>query len=234
MAAKFNEEIESETPVDFGKSPLQPVILEFLKEFSPDEDELFRLIDKTKEAKLRGDTFLGGNAATLLCSLSKDALARKDLSGTNLSGANLSFADLSEAKLDGTLLRGVNLTAAQFSKEQLAGSSLIDSYVLFYCTSLRHNHRSDVQKATDKLKTIHQGGAGNLSTIRWQSIVEGDKCVLHCAMVYCPTGNVLEEIYKFFSDLFNDVALYADEYDRLVHKHPDFMRLISYITSDRI
>lgn len=234
VAAKFNEEIETEAPNDFGKSPLQPVILDFLKGFEPDADALFRLIDKTKEAKLPRNTFLGGNAATLLCSLSKDALARKDLSGTNLSGANLSLADLSEAKLDGTLLRGVNLTAARFSKEQLAGSSLIDSYFLFFCTSSRHNYRSDVQDATDKLKTIHQAGAGNLSTFRWRSIVEGDKCVLHCAMVNCPTGDILEETYKFFSDLFNDVALYADEYDRLVRKHPDFIRLIAYITSDGI
>jgi type II secretory pathway predicted ATPase ExeA len=235
VAAQFNEEIKTDAPHAFGRHPLQPAIVAFLKEFEPDVDTLLKWIDKTKERTLSKEAYLGGNAATLLCALSKDALAGKDLTGASLRGANLRLANLSGTKLKGTWLRDVKLEAARFSKEQLVEATLLESYVLFLGVSLEGEPgRIFHNVATNTRRLLQVEGASETYLLHWHGESSVGGVLLICATVYLSKKDFLDPIRDIFSSQFDEVALYSSEYEQLVNKYPRFNYLILYVLGEHV
>lgn len=229
VAAQFSEEIKRDDPRAFLNLPLPSAITNFLKEFEPDTNTLLKWIDETKQRQSLEQTCLGGNAATLLCSLSKDALSGKDLSGADLSFADLRLADLSGAKLKDTLLRGVKLEAARFSKEQLGEATIRDSYILFLCVFPGRNVRAKIRKVEERVRGILPEGI-NADLYRGMSatVDRGRGISLVGVILRLPGQDFLDSIRAIFSKTYNESALYADEYDELTHKYPELIDTASH------
>jgi hypothetical protein len=235
VAAQFNEEIKTDAPHAFGDSPLQYAIVDFLKEFEPDDDTLLKWIDKTKQRPFPRGIYLGGNAATLLCALSKDALAGRDLSGASLLGANLRLANLNETKLKGTLLRGVNLEAARFSKEQLVEATLVDSDVLCLGVSLKVESQLMFHNMVSNIERLLQMGESNRTRVNsWSYKTSAEGVALICARIYLSKKEFLDPIRDIFSSQVDEVALYSSEYEQLVNKYPGFNHLILYVLDEYV
>src|SRR5205085_14442 len=132
VAAQFNEEIKSGTPNTFIHRPIEPAILNFMKEFKLDSETLWQWLYLTRDKGRSKWMYLGGNAATLLCALSQDALAGKDLSGTDLTGADLSKADLRGKNLEEAYLDGVELREAKYYRETLMSANIAGIYISIY------------------------------------------------------------------------------------------------------
>lgn len=236
VATQLNEEIKTDSPYAFGKSTLQPVIIDFLKECAPNMDTLFKWIDKTKAKTFSEGKYLGGNSATLLCALSKDALAGKDLSGARLVKADLKFANLSMTNLHDALLSGVNLKAARFSKEQVLEADFIDCIVLFLCFSsseetvlkkFRRMANSIVPVSKEKNSVAAYIGQSYVN-----SISEGRG--LLCSEVRLPNKEFINPIRQIFSSQFDEVALYSSECEHLINRYPTLNHLIQSITREDI
>ncbi len=229
VAAQFNEEINTGTPEYFNRISLQPVIIEFLKEFEPDVETLLKWIDITKERTLREVGFLGGNAATLICALSKDGLAGKDLSGAKLGAPNLRLADLSKTNLKGAAILNASLEGARFSKEQLLSTAQLSGKVLFLCVPRTDDAlASDVMERMEPLlNTFLQNPLPDQGFTDWSVSFEDD--VSHaCVTVIVRGKEVLDSMWEAFSQNFQEFALYSDEYDRLLQKYPGFIDAIAY------
>lgn len=236
VAVQFNKEISTNDPRSFGTSPLQPVIVEFLKEFEPNKDTLLKWIGKTKRSPLQAGVYWGGNAATLLCALSPNALAGKNLSDTKLVGANLRFANLRGARLKGTLIGDSKLEAARFSKEQMAEATLSDLSVLISCTSSSRAFRRKFKKVKSDFTKIEKVGESSYVEIETGLAIGGggagiDLC---CMKVVFSHQDFLDQIWEIFSVEFDDVALYSCEYDALIKKYPDFKDLIRGVAAGYI
>lgn len=226
VAAQLNEEINKDAPRAFGKTPLQPVILEFLRAFEPGTDALYGWIDKTKTESVHGEEYIGSNAATLLCALSEDALAGKDLSGANLRGANLRFADLRNTKLKNTYLMGANLSAARFSKEQLVEAKLDNNKFLFLCVSLAE------MKAEDEIhETMLQASSLFTGGVEWR-YASRSQGLIWCAKINLLRQTEVDYVRRIFSSQFDEVAFYSSEYDELIKKYPPFNELIRSAVGD--
>ena len=113
------EEIEKNKPDTFSLQRLQPVVAGFLTELNPNTDTLWNWIESTKSESKEDLKYLGGNAATLLCMLDRNALAGRDLSKAILMEANLFSADLRETNLNETFMKDVNIVNAQFFRKDL-------------------------------------------------------------------------------------------------------------------
>jgi hypothetical protein len=242
VAAQLNEEIQTDAPSVFRMIPLQPAVTNFLKEFELDINTLSRWLDVTKEDTSYLQTFLAGNAATLLCALSKDALTGKDLSGAKIYSANLRLANLINTKLTGTRLGTSNLEAARFSKEQLAEATWRNIYVLFLCTSLTEEIRDKLRIVEDKLRTLphrrppRRGKRPPILRTRMLKwfIDEEKKVELCAAAVFLHKQEDIDQAWEIFSGQFDEVALYSSEYDRLLKKYPRFNELIHAATTDNV
>lgn len=235
VAAQFNEEIKANAPGAFGKSQLQPVIVDFLKEFEPSTKTLFKWIDKTREESGGKETFLGGNAATLLCAMSKDSLAGKDLSGANLKGADLSLANLCGTILKDTLLKGVNLEAARFSKEQLFETVFTNTSLLFLCASSKEEYKRNFDKVTIRIRAeIHSNRFDDTRIGNWLSNADKKKVALSGVIVRLSKLDFLEPVQNIFSIYFDEVAIYSNEYEQLLAKYPRLDHFIRFLTRKNI
>ena len=116
IAKSLSQEIVGNSPDVFCQQCLENAVATFLAEMAPDRNMLFDWIMSTKSGPNRDAPYLGGNAATLLCILDKNALKRRNLSGTSLNGAVLDYADLRETNLQGATLNNVTLIGAMFPK----------------------------------------------------------------------------------------------------------------------
>jgi hypothetical protein len=117
IAIGLKEEVNRNEPKFFKSQVLEPEITDFLVELDPNKDILGSWIDSTRNGDIDSVKYLGGNSATLLCKLDRNALAGKDISGTILDGANLSFSNLLDTNLSGTLLKNCDLIGAKFLKK---------------------------------------------------------------------------------------------------------------------
>ena len=117
VAQGLKNEIEKDSPDAFGRQILEPGVTAFMAELKPDRDMLLEWIKSTRSSPNRDITWLGGNAATLLCKLDPGALKRRNLSRTVLNGANLNFSDLRGTSLDGASLTNVRMIGAKFLRE---------------------------------------------------------------------------------------------------------------------
>lgn len=71
---KESKQINEEESGFFGKRRLEPVIIEFLTKFQPDEGRLKILLESSNSIDAQKSEYLAGNAATLLCKLNRRAL----------------------------------------------------------------------------------------------------------------------------------------------------------------
>jgi hypothetical protein len=228
VAAQFSEEIKRDDPQAFLERPLQPAITNFLKEFEPDADTLLVWIDRTRQLPFYGLAYLGGNAATLLCSLSKDALSGKDLSGANLSHANLRLADLSGTKLRNTLLKEVDLHAARFSKEQLAEATISGVTILILCVFTTGDTEAKLSELDDRMIRMFPGGLDDDSyPLLFSTFIGVGGLNLGGVILRLSKQDFLDSLKDIFSDTYDEVALYANEYDELTHKYPELSNMAS-------
>ncbi|HJQ32769.1 MAG TPA: NACHT domain-containing protein [Pyrinomonadaceae bacterium] len=235
VAAQLNEEIRMDAPDTLQYSPLQPVIVDFLKEFDPDRDTLLKWVDRTKERAPGQGHFLGGNAATLLCALTTDALAGKDLSGASLNEANLMFANLKGTNLKDTVLHRPRLQAARFSKGQLTEATIRNFTVLFLCTSRQQQMIRSWEELKDKISAIDVKTKGSAIVYAWNTTYDAEsETELFCMMVQLSKQNYIDTAQEIFSEEFDEVALYHREYTQLQNKYPKFKRLIAQATRERM
>lgn len=130
VAMKLNEKIEENKPAIFH-AYLNSEILDFVKEFEPDQSTLLTWIELSKDLELR-HTRLGANAAELLLNISRTSLLGEDLSGVNLSNANLSGADLRTTTLSHTLLTNSVLNRVKFYWEDVQTAKFASTDVSFH------------------------------------------------------------------------------------------------------
>jgi len=150
LAAKgLMEEITAKAPRVFARQRLDPVVAGFLVELDPSAETLWAWLESTRSAKKEAVSYLGGNAASLLCKLDRTALAGRDLSETVLLGADLSSADLRGANLRGAILKEVILFHAQFLKEDLESAIISGVNVSVFCLAMVP--KRVVQQAATKL-----------------------------------------------------------------------------------
>lgn len=131
VALKLNKEIQSDDPVIFRRR-LDSQIIDFLKEFEPDRQILFKWIQLTRSEPKMRDSQLGANAAGLLVKISQSLLSGKDLSGTNLSRAGLFGADLRGSALHDTLLTFSVLERGKFHKKDVRAAKFDNTQVSFH------------------------------------------------------------------------------------------------------
>jgi NACHT domain-containing protein/restriction endonuclease/pentapeptide repeat protein len=205
VARQFNREIELDSPNIAGRTLLQPVIVDFLTELDPDEQTLWDWINHTRTRAHVGGIYLGGNAATLLCALSKDALSGKDLSGTSLTGADLSGADLRKTNLKGTILAAVNLRNALFYKENLQSANISNANFTFY---------SLIKPTTHTEKAIMDLTRNNATRVEINRY--NNKRMLLIVTIEQSSITEAEEFKQELSTLISaPAALYHNEYERL-------------------
>ena len=131
VAMKVKKEIQSDEPA-ISRSYLGSQVIEFLKEFEPNHQTLFKWIRLTrKDLELRNSN-LGANAAELLVKISPSSLSGKDLSGTNLIGANLFDADLRGSTLRNASLAYALFERVKFYKTTIRGAKFDDTFVSFH------------------------------------------------------------------------------------------------------
>jgi hypothetical protein len=184
-------------------------------------DVLYKWINKTKGENFYRGEYVGGNTATLLCALSKDALAGKNLSGAILRGTDLSLANLSKTKLKDTMLNEANLAAARFSEEQLAEANLLNSTFLFLCVASTTGGVEDkLDEAADQL--------GSVIRIEGEWIYsQGNKHVCFiCLKINVRNQRELIHVRDILFSRFDEVALYSSEYNELTKKYPRLNKLI--------
>ena len=142
VAISLVEEIKDDAPDLFSTFLLEPVVTEFLVQMEPDRSRLWEWILLTKERAHTSGRFLGGNSASILCSIRSDELSQKNLSETNLTGANLHRADLLGTQLTKTVLASANLSFARFDYEDIKSAHLHGAVLSFYFLS--HNRTTNL------------------------------------------------------------------------------------------
>lgn len=220
VAAQFIEEIRSNKPNAFARVRMQPVILDFLKEFDPDINTLWDWIYLTRKNKGEDLVYLGGNAATLLCALSNKMLVGKDLSKTNLTEADLSRANLAGTNLKGTILKNARLFDAQFLKEDIDPADLSGCWIAYHLDYRDMPPRTTpITQAMGKLKRESPNLFANSKRADfWRGHIRSlDKDNFLVTLdTQVRNGDSIEIIKAELSkELSVKVSVYADEYEHL-------------------
>jgi hypothetical protein len=145
------------------------------------------------------------------------------------------LADLKMTKLKGTLLRDVKLELAQFSKEQLVEATVLHSTVAFLLIfSKESSGFLPMQEVEEQIGAISQPRPGKPRGIvnGWWGYNIG-RAELLCILVNLLSGELLDPMRTMLSRYFKDIALYVDEYNRLIQEYPDFNRILSDIVRRR-
>ncbi|HST22429.1 MAG TPA: restriction endonuclease [Blastocatellia bacterium] len=218
VATHLAQEIESNAPDIFGKVLLQPVICTFLNELEPDTKTLWNWIYSTRNARHTGGDYLGGNAATLLCSISKDVFLETDLSDTDLTSADLSFADLRRTNFRGALLMDVQMIGARYLEKTIAKAYIRDASIVLYYRF--YEEQKDIpRKIYLALKKAFHNQADVSSSVEILShIIMGR---LGTIMLRIKDVKSFSELKNFFTD-YSDVtvAIFSDEQDQLFKQPP--------------
>lgn len=141
VATKLNDEISSNTPELFSRLEFQWEIYNFLRELRPNKETLFAWIQYTKNIRHSTGPLIGGNAASLLCLISRGYLAGKDLSGTDLREGLFRWADLRGTNFKGANVRRAQFADAKFFKEDFSpadAKGVSISYFIYIDNKLRH------------------------------------------------------------------------------------------------
>ena len=179
IAKGLLEEIEQNAPNVFNRQQLEPVVAGFLSELNPNKDRLWNWIESTKSEAIEDIKYIGGNAATLLCMLDRNALAGRDLSKTFLFGASLISADLRGVNFSGTIMRNVDITMADFSINDLKLANIQNLKMTIFYYGIDIVKEEGVfgdeifHQLHEKLngKFLHKGGNTSLSDGEPMSII---------------------------------------------------------------
>jgi hypothetical protein len=213
VAAQLNEEIQKGIPNIFGGVHIQRVIVDFLKEFEPDVTTLMAWIESTKKKAHTGGKFLGGNAATLLCTLSRKALAGKNLSRARLVSADLRYADLRETNLNWTILYDCNLYGAQFFEKDIALAKATVSLGLFYIKGKKERFKSSHELYVAIRRKVPEF-AGESEHLLFRS--RDGNLVLRFVVTMTRMDKVKAIKNKIARTLGVEVAMYADEIEQMM------------------
>ncbi len=225
IAKELFEEIEKNAPNNFDRHRLEPVVAGFLNEFNPNTDTLWNWIESTKSEKNVDSKYLGGNSATLLCILDRNALAGKDVSKAVLIGANLDSTDLRGTNFSETIMKGVNLFNAKFFRKDLESARISDSiFSLYYFGNhtledddkLISRVASQIKKSKDV--SIHVGEHINLGEDnqyffgRLRGVFQNIECL-----------DLLISIVAAQPETMG-FSIYYDEYEKLIAEIPESLQ----------
>lgn len=113
----------------FNKKPLSNAILNFIRNFSIDTNQLFTIIQDTKGMDFVHVKYAGGNAISILNSY-RISLKGCDFSDTILANASLSDADLEGAQFRRASLRRANLSNANLDNIDFSSCDLYEVNLL--------------------------------------------------------------------------------------------------------
>lgn len=237
VAAQFVEEIKNGEPRFLRRRTLQPVILDFMVEMGPHEPRLLYWIERTQEIPLGESSILAGNAVSLLCSMSRRSLTRKDLSKTKLSFASFSLADLQGTELKDAWLHSCNFVGTRMRRADLEKArSIKDSvFLLFYIDKAgkRDMDWSDKELLLS-LQKKHEVRSNSLGT---QIFEMGDALddEFAATMLVLEAGDLrtLDVLRDYCSTMITgDVAIYWDEIETLFSKHPKAKGVFNRLVED--
>ena len=156
VAMRLNKEIESDHPDVFGTFLIDYQLMNFLKEFAPNTETLFKWVQLTKDAVPKREPWLGTNAASLLHRISQDYFAGRDLAGTALTNVYLYDADLRGTKLKNARLSGAILEHAKFFRKDIIFSRIDNALVSFYVLKTSKIRKYDDSEFFKKVSGIFQ------------------------------------------------------------------------------
>lgn len=231
IAKALTKEIKRDNPNAFGRQRLDPVVAEFLAELSPNTDILWSWIESTKSEVKEGLKYLGGNAATLLCKLDRDAMAGRNLSGTNLTGADFSLANLKGVNFTETVMKNINLIHAQFLKKDLVSAKLFDATVSLFVwgkfTKIEKGKERDLHgKFINLMNELKVSLLKRAHTIRCEWTRYGLGTFFGELTVQVPDGNFLNLLQSKVTtqSWIQTTSLYADEHEKLKEILPKYLR----------
>ncbi|MDJ0775027.1 MAG: NACHT domain-containing protein, partial [Mastigocoleus sp. MO_167.B18] len=108
---KFTRESLEKLRETFGRSPLTKAVLDLMLGMVGNNQALIKVIEATRGRNEDEVAYVGGNAATLVVNLDKEALEGKDLSGSVIKHANFSNSSLRRVNFS-----AANLTDSIFAK----------------------------------------------------------------------------------------------------------------------
>lgn len=216
IAMKLNKEIETDDPAIFHVL-LDSQILDFVKEFEPDQATLVKWIKSTREPEKR-DSYLGANVAGLLVKISPTSLAGQDLSGANLSKADLSGADLRTTTLNDALLSGCLLHRTKIYRTNIRGATLSNTFTSLHIQKLKnvpdHDFGPFMKYAVRKLR-----GAGQDISLGFFPLDSYRPDVFWEVATRLSSASDLDVIRDLLSStLKTGVAVFWDEVEELVRE----------------
>lgn len=230
IAKGLLSEIETNTPSFFKRQRLEPVVAGFIIELNPNIDALLTWIESTKSEVNEDLDYLGGNSATLICMLDRNAFAGKDLSRAVIIGANLFSVDLRGTNLSRTVIKNADLTNAQFFRKNLESAKVsnLDVSIYFFGTMDENkddikNELSDLMKQLLELDNISPSGA------KYQKLsLEKSKCsVIGELNVRVSDIESLQLFHRIVSNQSWIMAfsIYAEEYENFFARIPEPLKL---------
>ena len=242
IAKGLFEEIENNAPNTFNRHRLEHVVAGFIMELNPNVDTLWNWIESTKSEVKEDSKYLGGNSATLLCMLDRNALAGQDLSRTVLTGANLKSSDLKGANLNGTVMKSIDLRKAQFLKKELERANISDTIFSVYYFGNFTNHIQMEDFIESNFLSIDNESSG-VKFIRasWSSTDDEKPGIRYYGVADLQSINLesVELVKKKIETHSGIIAtfIYADEYEKLTstfYEYPelmysDFTSFLNYI-----
>ena len=152
VAMRLNKEIECDHPDVFGAFSIDYHVQNFLKEFEPNTETLYRWIQLSRGGAHTERPWLATNAVSLLNRISHAYLAGKDLSETTLTNIALADADLRETKLKNARLYSPSLMSAKFLKKDIVLlSRFTNASVSFYVLKTSRTGKNHIASVHDSL-----------------------------------------------------------------------------------
>jgi len=228
VATYLAQEIESNAPDIFRKFLIQPVIRTFLKDLELNTKTLWDWIYSTRGARNTGGDYLGGNAATLLCSISEEAFLEADLSDTNLTGANLAFADLRKTNFRDALLKDVQLIGTQYLEEAITKANIeYGSIVLYYGSNTRRGDIFEKIELALQQAIYKQVDVSFIVRIGRHHMFRRENSELGVVFLSIKDRNGFSELKDIFTN-YSDItmAIFSDEYDQLLMQLQDGAELL--------
>ncbi len=235
IAAHVVAESKTGIPKLLQKRSLEPVILDFLGEMNLGVNKLFQWIERTRAFPFGDASILAGNAASLLCSMSTDSLANRDLSRTSLLRANLTLADLRRTQIKGASLKYCNFVGARLSLEDFQKAESVTDclFSLFY---INPRGREELEWTNTnllrKLQREHQVSGISLGN---QVFETGDFLLDNSAatMLVLAVNDIktLHILREYCAEMLSTkVAIYWDEIEQLFEGNPEVKAVFARIS----
>jgi len=224
IAKELFEEIEKNAPNTFDRYRLESVVAGFLIELNPNMDTLWNWMESTKSEINVDSKYLGGNSATLLCLLDRNALAGKDVSKAVLIGANLASTDLRGTNFSETIMKDVYLGQAKFFRKDLESARISDLIISLNYFGIHPSEEDGLLFTRLLLKT-----GLDVDVFSGYSIKLGVDNQYFFGILIVGVRNNIEDLELFKSEVaaqseIMEVSIYYDEYEKLIAKIPESLQ----------